>query len=285
VDSLDSPAFQNEILKLANEAIMPNPFFELPFLNAAIKHLGGNKVQFLILTKQIGNEERLKLFAPVSLSPIGIFGRKVLRTWNHPYAPLGMPLVSENNNGETLKAFIECIANTHHDQAKAIVFEQIAKEASFIDKLYRSRHLSDRLLLAVGTPRAGLKPLNNLNYTDTHFSGARKQRFRRARTELEKLGKVSFRKFNDPKYINEPLEDFLTLEENSWKGTKETALNSQPETAAFCKQAIHDMVRNNKCNIHLMKLDDKAVAALISFDCKGYFFPWKIAFDENYAKY
>ena len=102
VNSLDDPAFQKAILKIANETIVPNPFFELPFLNPAIENLDGKNVQFLFLTKEIGNEERLKFFAPVSLVPIGIFRRKVLKTWNHPYAPLGMPLVSENNNGEAL---------------------------------------------------------------------------------------------------------------------------------------------------------------------------------------
>ncbi len=285
MDSLDNPAFQNAILKIANETIVPNPFFELPFLNPAIENLDGKNVQFLFLTKEIGNEERLKFFAPVSLVPIGIFRRKVLKTWNHPYAPLGMPLVSENNNGETLKAFIECVNNAYHGQAKAIVFEQTSKEGNFINNLYRSKHLSDRLLLAVGTLRAGLKPVKDISYIETHFSGARKQRLRKAKTELEKIGKVSFRKFNDPTFIDKPLEEFLTLEENSWKGSKKTALNSRRETAAFCKQAIHNMVQKNKCHIHCMKLDNKPVAALISFECQGYFFPWKIAFDENYAKF
>lgn len=285
VNSLDNPAFQNAILKLANDAIIPNPFFELPFLKAAIQNLGGEKVQYLCLTKVIGNEERLKLFAPVSLSPIGIFRRKVLRTWNHPYAPLGIPLFSDNINGETLKAFIECINNAYHSQAKAIVFEEIAKEKSFLNNLYCSRHLSDRLLLAVGTPRAGLKPLKNFNYVETHFSGAHKQRLRRARTELEKLGKVSFSKFSDPKSIDKPLEDFLRLEQNSWKGAKNTALNDKPETAAFCRQAVINMAQQNKCHLHIMELDNKPVSALVTFEIQGFFYPWKIAFDEDYSRF
>ena len=285
VNSLENASFQEAISKLANDSLIPNPFFDLPFLQAATNHLNGEKVQYLFLSKKIGDEERLKLFAPVILRSIGFMPRKVLRTWNHPYAPLGIPMVSENSNGETLKAFIECVEHAHHDEATAIVFEQIAKEGSFLNGLYRSRQLSDRLLLAVGTPRAGLKPLKGLNYEETHFSGSRKQRLRRARTELEKLGKLSFEKFNHPKTMINPLDEFLKLEEKGWKGTKKTALNSTPQTAAFCQEAVQNTAAEKKCHIHALKLDDNTIASLITFECRGYFYPWKIAFDEIYAKY
>ena len=285
VGSLNNASFQKAISKLSDEALVPNPFFDVPFLKAATKHLDDDQVKYVFLSKVIGQEEQLKLFAPVTLSSIGFIPRKVLRTWNHPYAPLGMPLVSENTNGETLKAFIECVENAHHKEASAIVFEQVAKEGRFITDLYRSRQLADRLLLAVGTPRAGLKPVQNLNYVETHFSGSRKQRLRRASTELHKLGKVVFENFNHPKTMKKPLEEFLNLEAQGWKGTKKTALNSTPQTAAFCWEAVQNAAQEKKCQIHSLKLNDKTIASLITFECKGYFYPWKIAFDESYAKY
>lgn len=285
VNSLDNKEFQDAIAKLAKESVVPNPFFELPILKPALKNLGGSEVQFLYLSKQTGTEESLKLFAPVSLRSIGILRRKVLRTWNHIYAPLGMPLIANDTGEETLKAFIECMDNAHHEKARAIVFEQVAKEGRFIKNLYYSRHLSSKLLLAIGTPRAGLKPLENMNYEQTHFSGRRKQRLNKARTELETLGKVTFQSFRSQKSIEKPLEDFLTLEGSGWKGKRKTALNSSPENAQFCRQAVFNCARENKCTIYSLELNCQTIASLILFESNGYYYPWKIAYDERYAKY
>lgn len=283
--SLENPELQKAIAKLAGEALVPNPFFELPILKSALNHLADKNVQFLYLSKQTGKEETLKFFAPITLSPIGIFRRKVLRTWNHLYAPLGMPLVCDNSSDETLKAFIECVKTAKYDEAKAIVFESLPKEGAFINDLYKSTALSDRLLLGIGTYRAGLKPVQNLNYEDTYFSGKRKQRLRKARSDLQALGTVEFHDFTDPKSITQPLEAFLELEQAGWKGKRKTALNDSISSALFCKDAVANSLAKEKCHICAVTLDGKTIASLISFKSNGYFYPWKITFDENYAKY
>ena len=285
INTLDNSNFQNAISALAKNAVVPNPFFDLPILQAAEKNLDSKKVCYLYLSKKSGNEDNLKFFAAVQLSSIGIFRHKVLRTWNHPYAPLGMPLVAKNDSNETLKALIECIQVANHPSASAIVFEHIAREGSFINDLYRSCHLSDRLLFAGGITRAALKPIKNLDYIGTHFSGKRKQRLRKAKTELEKFGAVTFSSASDSKSIKIPLEEFLALEQSGWKGKKKTALKDSLATETFCREAVSSMTAQNRCHIHSLKSDDKTIASLVTFESQGYYYPWKIAFDEKYAKY
>ena len=285
INSLEDKTFQSAVLKLTDQAIVPNPFFELPFLMSSAKNLAENHIQYLYLSEQNGDEETLKLFMPVSLAPIGILRRKVLRSWTTPYTPVGMPLVADTTNQETLKAFIECIQIAQHDEAKAIVFNELEKEGSFINQLYRSQLLAHKLLLATGTPRAGLKPVKNLDYVGTYFSGRRKQRQRKAKEYLDKLGEVTFKTYLDAKSIQNPLDNFLELEESSWKGSHNTALNSSPKSVTFCEEAVFNMAAHNKCHIHELKLNSKTIASLISFESDGKVYPWKIAFDENYAKY
>ena len=285
INSLKNEAFQSAILKLANQALVPNPFYELPFLKPSAKNLGGDQIHYLYLSEQNGDEETLKLFMPVSLGPIGILRRKVLRTWTTPYTPVGMPLVADNTNKETLKAFIECVQIAQHDEAKAIVIDELEKEGPFIEKLYHSKILADKLLLTTGSPRAGLKPVKNLDYVGTYFSGKRKQRQRKAKANLDKLGKVTFQTHLDAKSIHTPLDNFLKLEESSWKGAHNTALNSSPVSVKFCKEAVYNMASHNKCSIHELILNSKTIASLIAFESNGKVFPWKIAFDETYAKY
>ena len=285
IKSLDNPGFQTAIENLAKKALAPNPFFELPVLKASSENLGNRDVQYLFLSKQIGKDETLKLFAPVILKPIGILRRKVLRSWTTHYTPLGMPLVHDDSNQQTLKAFMECLEHAEHPEAKAIVFEQIAKDNSFIKGLYHSPQLSENLLLAVGTPRAGLKPISNHDYVGTYFSGKRKQRLRVARTELEKLGDVTFTSSSDRKLIKEPLEEFLLLEQKGWKGTQKTALKNNTSTKQFAMDAVLNAADENKCHIHSLMLNKQTIASLISFKTNGYIYPWKIAYDEAYAKY
>lgn len=285
VNSLDDTHLTNAICKLAQDAVVPNPFFEVPFLKASTNELSQHKVQYLCLTKVHGNERTLKFFAPVALCPIGIFRRQVLKTWTTPYTPLGMPLVSDNQDQETLKAFIECLRNAKHKKAKAIVFELLAKEGAFIKGLYHSQHINDRLLLSVGIKRAGLKPLKHKNYIKTHFSGKRKQRLKKAMSELEALGTVEFKHAQDKITIKSAFNDFLSLEDKGWKGKRKTSLNSKSETIKFAKTVILNTADENKCHVHALQLNGKTIASVITFETKGFFYPWKVTYDETYAKH
>lgn len=285
MDTLADPNFVNAVEQLTSESITSNPFFEVSFLKASTENLCDEKIQFLFLSKQSGEHEELKLFTPVTLSSVGFWRYKVLKNWTTHYTPLGTPLISDNKNQETLKAFSECLQKTKHNTATAVVFDQIAKDNNFINGLYDSHQLADRLLLSVGIPRAGLKPVKNLDYIATHFSGKRKQRLRAARRELDKFGKVTFHNTDDSKEFKQSFNDFLLLEETSWKGLQKTALKSTPATEKFAKNAAFNAIQNKKCQIHELKLNGKTIASLIAFESKGYIYPWKIAFDESYSKY
>lgn len=284
VNSLDETGFQTAISSLAQEAIVPNPFFEVPFLKASSKKLETGKLQYLCLTRVHGNEKSLKFFVPVTLCPIGIFRRQVLKSWTTPYTPLGMPLVSMSDHGETLKALVECLQEARHKHAKAIVFDLLPKEGKFITGLYNSQHLNGKLLLSVGIRRAGLRPLKNLNYIDTHFSGKRKQRLNKAMRELEELGTITFMHAKDKDTIKVEFENFISLEGKGWKGKRKTSLNSSQETVDFANTAILNTASENKCHIHALQLDGQTIASLITFETSGYFYPWKITYDQTYAK-
>lgn len=283
-DSLNNEA-ETAITKLANNSILPNVFYELPILKAATSHFKNRKIQYLVLTKQSKEKETLKFFMPVTLSPIGIFRHKVLLSWTHDYAPVGMPLISSKNDDEALSGFIECLKGSSHHTAKAIVIQMLSKEGNFINGLYESKALSEKLLLAAGMTRAGLKPTKNQDYIGTHFSGKRKQRLRKATNELKELGELLFTKSFESETIEQSLNDFLALEEKGWKGKGKTALKNSADSEAFCRNAVYNMAVQKRCHIHSLKLNEVTIASLISFEKNGYFYPWKITYDEAYAKH
>ncbi len=285
LDSIEGDLIQTSLKQLTDKAIVANPFYEPSILNAAVEHLSNGEVQYLALSKQQGDEEALKFFMPVTLRRIGISRTQVLQSWTHQYAPLGMPLIDEENHNDTLTAFINCIHDAKHDKATAITIEYLAKEGEFINALYNSTELSNELLLANSMSRAGLIPPKNQDYINTHFSGKRKLRLNKAKREIEKLGKLSFNSFSDKQKTQQPLETFLKIEASGWKGHKKTAFKSSQADTAFCTKAVTEMVEKGQCTIHTLDLNNETIASLICFNSKGYFYPWKIAFNEAYAKF
>lgn len=284
-NTLDDPNLLNALQMLCKEALLPNVFFELPYIKAASSHFSQGNEQYLFLTKQTEKHETLQFFMPVKLDRINIQRDYVLQSWTHDYANLGMPLVAKNNVRETLEAFCECIQNAKHDKAKAIVINYLPIEGEFIENLYLSKKMSNRILLAKGMTRAGLKPMANNDYASTYLSGSRKQRHKKAIRELEVMGKLTFCKTSDAEDIKNEVDEFLELEESGWKGRKNTALNLNPQTRNLTRNAVYSMASSGKCAIYTLRQNNKPLAKLIMFMNKGHYHTWKIAYDESYARY
>jgi len=290
LESIDHPLLREAIDNLTERTCSPNPFFTPSFFRAAEPSLASNKVFYLYLSSRMGNEESLKLFAPVMIQNMGLRRRKVIRAWVHEFAPLGTPLVCNMEVDETASAFMECILNApaHHSKSgnvSALVFELVCKEDLFISKIYQSARISHRLLFANRMSRAGLKPVANTDYASSCLSGKHKQRLRKATRELENLGTLDFRTVKSGDAVKTALQGFLELEAKGWKGKNGTALKSNAKTESFCREVVTNMSDSGNCRIDSMFLDGTVIASLITFESNGYFYPWKICFDENFHKH
>jgi hypothetical protein len=283
--SLDDEVFFQKVKKLSEECTHSNPFYLPEFLITSARLLEDDEVSFLYLSQTIGSEETLKFFTPVKRLKTKLSRQKVLSSFVTEYTPLGDPLILETSSNETMNAYAECIRNIDNGEIKAILLEHVAKSNPFINALYTSTTLSDRLLLTKGWKRAGLKPVKNLDYIGTYFSGKRKQRLRVAQTRLEELGTVTFERCDAQACVSQAFDEFLNLELKSWKGEQNTALANRENTKEFSTTVIAKMATAGKCKIHILKLDGKTLACLVSLNSNGYYYPWKIAFDANYAKY
>lgn len=285
IKDIDEPNVTTAIEALSLCSNPPNPFFGTAILKAA-RHLEiRHELQYLCLIEHVGDEEHLKMFSPVTIERIGFTRKKVIRSWTHDFAPLGLPLICGEGMKQIVPAFYECILVAKTKDINALVFKLVTKEAPFISSIYKSKTLADRLLLAERITRAGLKSVPNSDYISTYFSGKRKQRHRKAMRELSAFGEVSFETFSSPENIRDNLKHFFHLEAEGWKGRNKTALSDRPTTRAFCEEAVGQMSEQDQCTIHAMLLNGKTIASLITFELDGHHYPWKICFDEGYAKY
>ncbi len=282
-------SFNNELLTaqinaLVENSDLPNPFFNTSFLSASVDTIGNENMQFLFLSETIGEQETLKMFAPVILTKQGILQKPVLKIWTNLYTPLGLPLFDATDNN-TIDVLINCLNNAQHKEAVAILLDLIPKQSEFTQKLYISNLLCKKLHRFSYTARAMLKPSMPADYLKTKLSGKRKQRLKKGMNELKGLGDVAFYKATSGAEIVPHFEEFLLLEAGSWKGKRGTSLKDLKQTSTFARKAVQNMNKENQCSIYTLRLDDKAIASLVVFSDNGYFFPWKIAFDEDYARY
>ncbi len=284
-DSIDTLGLKEQIPALARNSFPPNPFFDIPFLDAALARIGKDQKRFLYLTETIGGQTELKMFAPVTLETCRTSRLRFARIWTHEYAPNSLPLLDTDLQGSVEKQFINTLVNAEHPHISALAFDLLPAESRFSKSLYEAPILSERLYRFSPARRAALLPGKRDTYENTVLSGKRRQRLRRAMERLQELGKVEFESVSRFSDVLLRFEEFLLLETSGWKGRRGTSMQRIKKTAAFARQAVANMADENRCSIHSLRVNEKAVSSMILFNSDGWFYPWKIAFNEACSGY
>lgn len=102
------------------------------------------------------------------------------------------------------------------------------------------------------------------------------------RTSHHKLTsrRVAFDVARTPSDLERLLPEFLKVESSGWKGAQETSVLKQPEVHTFVRQLISQFGPHNNCEIHLMRVDNEAIAALFGIVTDGIWYLFKIGYDE-----
>ena len=285
VSSITSEHMQSEISRIAASTTPPNPFFDYPFLSAASRRLQPEDAGFLVLTETLGDDEQIRFFAPVASEQIGFPRRKILKVWSHMFAPSSAPLVDEHDKTTTFTRLSELVKLVSAKGHVAIVFEDFLLTSSLAGFRNSNTKLREISRICCHTERAALNPWQGKSYVDKHLSPKRRRTLRRNLDKLAELGSIEFEKVTDLSDILVRFEEFLLLETRGWKGRVGTSLHRIKNTAAFARQSVVNMTQWGNCSIYSLRLDGKAVASLIVFETNGYHFPWKIAYDEEFARY
>ena len=118
----------------------------------------------------------------------------------------------------------------------------------------------------------------------TLSTGVRKE-YRRQRKRLGELGRLEFRTLQQPREVDEWLEQFLHLEASGWKARAGTALAISASGRAYVREAAQEGFARNQMLMQGLFLDDRPVAMLLSFLTGTGGFTFKIAYDEEFAKF
>lgn len=261
---------------LVNSAADPNPFFTPAFLLPYLQAFPNGSVRLAVVRGK--SSKAWQLAVPIRRRRAGL-AVAVNSAWTTHYAPLGTPLLHRDAGPETVLRFVQMVSGAFGLLAlpylpKSARAAQLAGElegwrANWVQSTERAGH--------------GAGALGNAQL-DEAFRGKRRKEMKRQLRRLEDLGPVTVKHLQGDEVV-QGFEEFLELEAQGWKGRGGTALVQKPETARFSKDVIQNLSRTNGARIDQIWVGETLAAALVSFIQGGQVFTWKIASDENFAKY
>lgn len=289
MDSLEDPELEVCCLKpldgalpldawqgLSEISLDPNPFFSPSFLRPLLKEMNGEGVRLIAVRNKTTGEWRMA--APVGRRRLGL-ALPVQTAWATDYSPLGTPLLHPEAGPETPELFLKAAAGP----GKVLAVPYLPLTSETAQRMLEAG--GGRIVVTARSERAcHTGGRQGEEQFKTAFSGKRRKEMNRLLRRLGEHGETRFESLQGASAC-EGFEAFLDLEAAGWKGRGGTALKSRPETAAFARQAIANCAERNALRIDRLWAGDKLVAALVLFIERGSVFAWKIAFDEDFARY
>ena len=279
-----------QIGALARQSVENNVFFEPEFVLAGLQRLELEGVMLLCLWETVSDRRTLRLCMPIIDQRAGFPRCRFTRCFTHHFAPLGTPLLHQENAGESVETLLRMLADPALKLAPVLCLDQQRTACKTI-------HLLEQAARTLGLPTAYLSrhrrgvlapaanQLTGDSYLRQSMTPKRHREYRRLLRRLKETGDVSFEVIHAPRAILDAVETFLTIEASGWKGRSGTALSSHKQIAAFSRQAISSLAEKNRCEIHTMSFNKRMIAALVCFKSGDELFAWKMAFDEEFKHY
>jgi CelD/BcsL family acetyltransferase involved in cellulose biosynthesis len=270
---------------LAVSALEPNVFYEPAFALAAAPVFGQGVGAGLVWSRS--TPARL-----LGLFPARIEHRRyglplpVLVGWMHPYAPFGAPLVDRDQGEAVLAAWLEHVAKDAQlpDLMLLPYLPMEGALAKALDAAMARR--GGRSALFAQHRRALLAPAGErAGYLDQSLGHKKRKELRRQRKRLGDSGSIMSTVTGDPAAVSHALNGFFALEAAGWKGRAGTAARSHAEITQFMTTAVSALAGEGKAQVGRFSLDANPIAALVTLRSAAAAWCWKIAYDENYARF
>ena len=259
-----------------------NIFFNPAFLAASRGRITKKTIYQLVAWECRGEERAAHFSMPLIHHPASLLIPEHYRALVHPFAPLGTPLQSALTEVDLTARLADLFSAALESDFAPLLIEEVAANTVFDRLADGSKGRAGLGLCRVdaGT-RAGLDAAS-----DTQYPGKKRQReLNRLLRKLGEAGTVDFELASSQFDVLLRFEEYLLIETRSWKGRRGTSIQAIKRHAAFARQAVCDLAREGRCQVLSMRLDGKPLASMILLSMNGYYYPWKITFDEHYARY
>lgn len=277
----EADAIAAEWAALADDCIEPNPFYTPALLLPALRAFAERDVRLAIVRDAEGT---LLLLAPVA--PLRGYSRLPLRylaTWMHPHCYFAAPLVRRGSESLAFAALFDLVESEgaffrlRHLAADGPLFGAASAAAKDAGRLMAASARYDRAALRAGHETD--------DYLRESLSGKKRKELRRLRARLESEGAIAFETLADERALADWIADFLTLESSGWKGRAGTALASDVAGRAFFAQALENAFARGALRFSRLTHGGRPIAMIVNFIERGDIYSFKIAHDEEFARY
>jgi CelD/BcsL family acetyltransferase involved in cellulose biosynthesis len=271
--------------ELAARALEPNVFYEPAFALAAAPVFGADAGAVLIWSG--GKPRRLIGFFPAQIERRR-YGIKlpVLTGWTHPYAPLGLPLVEREAAEPIIGKFLSYLA-ADATLPGLVLLPYLPEDGPFAGALDAILRRAQMPAAAFGRhQRAQLVPGGERRqYLDGAMGRHQRKELRRRWRRLADTGAIAITIATAPSAIDRALEDFFRLEAQGWKGKAGTAAAADEKVRRFVRNALFKLAAEQKVSINRLLVDGRAIAATIALRSGRSAWFWKVAYDEDFARF
>jgi CelD/BcsL family acetyltransferase involved in cellulose biosynthesis len=273
---------------LSANASEPNAFAEPWFAAAALRHLDPeSQAQMLEVWSSHSGEPiligllLLRIAQGYSHIPV-----KYVENWLHYHSFLGTPAVRAGRERDFWSAALAALdrsgwaTNFLHLRALAEdgpVHRGLVAAAGALGRPCDTVYRRERALL-----QSGLSPQD---YYEQTVRKKKRKELKRLSSRLAELGTVETRTLAAEAELDDWCDAFLALERSGWKGEFGSALACDRSTELFFREALAGAYRAGKLDLLRLDLDGRPIAMLVNFITPPGSFSFKIAFDEDYARF
>jgi len=282
---------------LAAAAIEPNVFYEPWMLMPALRAYGGAG-RLLFALVQAPDPARplgpplLCGFFPLELRDYydGMSRKLPLKTlclWRKvEMIYLCAPLLRAGYGGEALAAFFEWLGAGGHNYS-LMEFGFVTAEGPFHHLLldYLNEHLKFTYVTEAFT-RALFRPAADAEeYVRSALGRFRRKEFRRLEKRLAETGRLEYTALEPGGDVEAWVEEFMEFEAKSWKGQGGRAIVSNEADRKYFAEIAVEAFRRGKLMMLALRYNGRPIAYKVNFLSGAGSFAFKIAFDEEYARY
>jgi hypothetical protein len=296
----DSTALERHVAAwedLAGAAIEPNVFYEPWMLMPALRAYGAESRSLFALVQAPDPARPLGPpllcgFFPLELRDHydGVSSKLPLKTlslWRkHEMTYLCAPLLRAGYGREALAAFFDWLDAGSHN-CSLMEFGFVPGEGPFHHLLvdYLHEHLKGAYV-AESFTRALFRPDADAEaYIRSALSRVRRKEYRRQERRLAETGRLEYTALEPGADAGAWIEEFLEFESKSWKGEGGRALACDETDRKYFVEIAGEAFRRGKLMMLALRFNGRPIAYKLNFLSGAGSFAFKIAFDEEYARY
>lgn len=270
---------------LADQAAEPNCFAERWFLQPSLALLAETgDIQIAVVTSQSG---LLVGLIPLTVKPeYGRIPIANVQNWMHHNSFLGAPLVRRGMETQFWQVLLAALDEAPWAKGLLHVKGLPDNGRTICGLREAAASLGRRCDIVHRTRRAMLKSEQApQDYWDANVRKKKRKELNRLANRLRELGEISYATLAPQDDAGPWIAAFLSLEKNGWKGKAGSALGCDPTLTKFLEIVAAGAHAAGKLDFHRLDLDGKPIAMLINFLSAPGGFSFKIAFDEDFARY